>query len=182
MNTRLLGTLGMIGGVGLLAGEVRHLISGVRITGATVDAPDIVGYLIWGIGGICAFWAIYQLGVTGKGRWTRLLPLVALVGFAAMALASASELIGLTQPATDPLIGVAWLLILLGTVLAAIFALIVRTWTGWRKFAPLFCILTILTFIVGDAGGLLFGSSWVLLGYAVFTSASPAARLAPVPA
>ena len=187
MNLRILGTLGMLGGAGLLGVELRHLISGVQLSGPTIDALDEGGYLLWGIGGVCAFWAVYRLGVTGSGKWTRLVPFVAIVGFAAMAVGSAMDIFHLATPIANPLIGPAWLLILIGTLLAGIFALIARTWMGWRKFAPLLCILIVPVFVllgslIGEPATLLFGAAWVVLGYAVFSSDAPAARRAPVAA
>jgi hypothetical protein len=185
MNLRILGTLGMLGGAGLLGVELRHLISGVELKGATIDALDEGGYLLWGIGGACAFWAAYRLGVTGTGKWTRLVPFVTMLGFAAMAVGSAMDILRLASPMSNPLVGPAWLLILIGTLLAGIFALIARTWVGWRKFAPILCILVVPAFILlgaltGGVANLLFGAAWVVLGYAVFSSDAAAAQGAPV--
>jgi hypothetical protein len=187
MNLRLLGTAGMLGGAGLIGVELRHLASGVQLSGATIDALDEGGYLLWGIGGVCAFWAIYRLTATGTGKWMRLVPFIGMLGFAAMAVASALDILRLATPNSNPLIGVAWLLILVGTLLAGIFALVARRWVGWRKFAPILCILVVPVFVllstlIGEAAMLLFGTAWVALGYAVFSSDAPAAQGAPLAA
>ncbi|HLB47215.1 MAG TPA: hypothetical protein VJL59_09310 [Anaerolineales bacterium] len=175
MNTRLLGLMGVLGGAALAAIEIRHLITGVRLNGATIDGVDNVLYGVWGLGMFCAFWAIYQLGATGQNKIMRLAPFIAMIGFAAMAIGS---LFSFTGPKTiaDVLIGVAWIGILLGTLVTGILALIARVWVGWRKFTPLICILAIpLLIIVGlvtgsQVGDPLFGLSWMLLGYAVLSS------------
>jgi len=108
-----------------------------------------------------------------------------MAGFAAMIVASLTDIVGLTEPATNVFAGVAWALILLGTLVVAVLALGARTWPGWRKLAPLACILAfVLVVLVAPVGAPLFGLAWVLLGYAVLTSEGPAAvpRATPVPA
>ena len=175
MNLRLLGTLGMIGGAGLLGVEARHIVSGTDLNGNTIDAVDQAGYLIWGLGSAFAFWALYRIGATGTGRLSRLVPWVGMLGSAAMAIGSVTEILGLTKVTSDPIIAVAWILILVGTLLAAIFALVARTWAGWRKFAPLVVVLSVplmlfLSQLIGNPVFVVFALSWVLLGYAVFSS------------
>ena len=68
MNTRLLGIMGILGGAALAAVELRHAISGVPLNGATLDSIDHGLYFLWGLGELCAFWAIYALGATGSEK------------------------------------------------------------------------------------------------------------------
>lgn len=185
MNTRFLGTAGIAGGLCLLIAEVRHVLSGAPLNGATIDQLDDVFYLLWGLGMVCAFWAVYKLGATGANKIMRAAPFVAMAGFVAMIVGSILDIAGLTTPATNPAAGVAWLLILLGTLIVGILTLVARAWPGWRKFTPLICILAIPTTLllgplVGQISTTLFGLSWMLLGFAVLTSADQS-KVAPQP-
>jgi hypothetical protein len=175
MSNKMLGLLGVIGGAALMAIEIRHFILGTGLSGATIDRFDEVLYTIWSLGLMAAFWGIYRLGVTGSKTWMRLIPFLAIIGLAAMAIGSIVDILGLSTPNTNPIFFIAWPLILIGTLLTAIFALISRKWAGWRKFAPLLVVLTfpvmlLVSRVIGDAGYALFGLSWVFLGYAVLTS------------
>ncbi|HET9223675.1 MAG TPA: hypothetical protein VFO07_14275 [Roseiflexaceae bacterium] len=186
MNTRMLGVAGMVGGLALLAVEIRELLeSGSQPDGTNIDRIDSVGSLIWGLGMALAMWALSQLGATGRGRIARAIPLIALVGFVIMAGSGLIEALGLVEPINDPLAGPAWILLLIGTLATGIMALVARTLPGWRRFTPLLCILTVPpVFLLGPAAGPLFGVSWILLGLAVATSGSdvPAADPTPVSA
>jgi hypothetical protein len=175
MNIRTLGILGIMGGASLTAVEMRHLIMEIPLDGRNMNQLDELLYILWGLGSFCAFWAIYRLGGTGRNKLMRAIPFIAMVGFAALAIGSILDVIGLAQPSTNPVFYVAYPFLLIGTLLTAIFALIARTWLGWRKFVPLLCVLAIpaiilLTKVIGDAGNLIFGLSWILLGFAVLTS------------
>lgn len=183
MNNRLAGVFGMIGGAGLMALEARHVLSGVTLNGASIEAPDLIGYLVWGAGMACAFWAMDGLGVTGRGTLRRLPLWIAILGFVTMAIGSLTDLIGITSVISNPIYWVSWPALLIGTIGTAILALVARTWAGWRKFAPLLIILVVPTFaVLGESGTLLFGLAWMLLGFAVFSTgaeqARPAAALA----
>jgi len=186
MNTRLLGILSMLGGASLSIIEIRHVMLGTILNGTTIDRPDEILYALWSIGAACAFWAIYALAVTGSNKVMRLVPFIAIAGFVVLFIGSVMEALGLVTPMTDPLAGIGFILILAGTLLTAILVLITRTWAGWRKFTPLICLLSIpvmilLSMVVGEVATVLFGLSWVLLGYAVFTSnTNPALQTAPV--
>jgi hypothetical protein len=75
---------------------------------------------------------------------------------------------------------VAWPLILAGTLLTAILALVSGQWSGWRKFAPLLVILSVPVMLLassltgGEAFSVIMGLAWIVLGLAVMTS-EPAA-------
>jgi hypothetical protein len=175
MSIRTLGILGIIGGVSLTAVEMRHLISAIPLDGRNMDHPDELLYAFWAIGALCIFWAIFKLGVTGKNRIMHSVPLIAMAGFVALVIGSMIDVVGLAQTGTNPVFLAAYPLILIGTLMTAIFALIDRSWRGWRKFAPLVCVLAIPTALLvgtvtGEASNLLFGLSWIILGLAVLTS------------
>ena len=140
------------------------------LNGATLDSIDHGLYFLWGLGELCAFWAIYALGATGQSKVMRAAPFVAMIGFAAMVVGEFLYIAGLEL--ADILVGVAWIAILLGSLITAILAVVARTWSGWRKFAPLLCILAvpIALLLPGAWNDVLFGLSWMVLGYAVMTS------------
>ncbi len=186
MNIRLLGAAGMAGGACLAAVQARALIAtGAPPDPKNFDRLDDSLYLLWSLGAICALWALVRLGATGRHRVPRAAPFLPMAGFAAMVVGSLTDIAGLTEPAANIVAGIAWALILLGTLVVAVLALVARTWSGWRKFAPLACILAfVLVVLVAPVGAPLFGLAWVLLGYAVLTSEerSAAPRATPVPA
>ena len=176
MRIRQLGAAGIAGGVCLTAIQIRALVTtGAPPEAKNFDRLDDALYLLWSIGAIGALWALIGLGATGRHRLLRAAPFLPMAGFAAMIVGALTDLAGLTQPATNLVAGVAWILILL----------VVRTWPGWRAFAPLAWILAfLLVVLVAPVGAPLFGLAWMLLGYAVLTSAAPAAvpRTTPAPA
>jgi hypothetical protein len=139
MSNKMLGLFGVIGGAALMAIEIRHFILGTGMNGATIDTFDEVLYTIWGLGLMAAFWGIYRLEVTGSKTWMRLVPFVAIIGFAAMAIGSIVDILGFSTAETNPIFFVAWPLILIGTLLTAIFALISRKWAGWRSLPVAGC-------------------------------------------
>ena len=172
MTIRLLGLAGILGGACLTAIEIRALVTtGAGPHPATMDRLDDALYALWSLGVICSFLALVALRATGTNAVMRLAPFIPIAGFAAMIIASILDIVGVMGPATNPVAGVAWILILLGTLIVAIFALVARTWPGWRKFTPLICLLVIPVMLAGGpAAAPLFGLSWVVLGYAVLTS------------
>ncbi len=176
MNNKLLGLLGMLGGVSLTAVEIRHLLMGVVLNGTTMDSIDAFANIFWGLGSMFAFWAIFRLDVTGGKPWMRWAPFVAAVGFGLLAISSFTDFIGLTTPSTNPIFLVAGVLELIGLLATAVLTLISRKWAGWRKFAPMSIIVALGLVVVlssvtkSEAGSVLFGLSWILLGFAVLTS------------
>ena len=175
MSNKMLGLFGVIGGAALMSIEIRHNLLGTVLNGATIDSFDEVLYIIWSLGLMATFWGIYRLGVTGSKTWMRLVPFVAIIGFAAMAIGSIVDILGFSTASINPIFIVAWPLILIGTLLTAIFALISRTWAGWRKFAPLLVVLAIplmllMNQVIGEASTALVGLAWIILGFAVSTS------------
>lgn len=187
MSTRSLGLIGMLGALALTIVEVRYgVIAGQSVDPAALDRFDELMYAVWGIGLACSFWAIYRLSVTGTNPLMRVVPLLGGVGGMAMTVGSLLDVAGLARPDTNPLFSVAWPGILLGALLTGILALVARTWTGWRKFAPLIAVLTMLVVIglssvFGSAVEILFGLGWLILGYAVFSSnPQPALHTAPL--
>lgn len=184
MNTRIIGMAGVLGGLGLLATEVRELFeSGGDPNGANIDRIDSIGYMLWGAGFALVMWALYRMEAAGHNRYARWAPLIAMAGFVVMAAGSLLDVLGLSRNIMDPFVAVAWVLILVGTLLTGILAAMARTLPGWRRFAPLLCILVIpVFFLLGSYAGPLFGISWILLGIAVATLETPAQAATPVPA
>ena len=175
MNTRLLGSAGIAGGLCLFLVELRHIMTGVPVSAETIDRLDALLYALWSIGMIGTLWAIYKLDVTGNHALLRLVPAIPMLGFAVGALVSLLQAAGVVA-GTHPAFGLFWILVMVGLLITGIVVLAARRWTGWRKFAPLACILVVpimigLSSVVGNIGNLLFSLAQMLLGFAVFTSA-----------
>jgi hypothetical protein len=186
MNTRSLGIFATIGGLALLVIEVRHLITGVELSGATIDRMDSLLYAAWAFGLAGASWAMYSLCATGNKTWMRLVAFVPLLGSVALLIGSVLEVLGLVTPKTDLVAGLGWIMILLGMLLAGIFALIARTWAGWRKVMPIVCFLSTivglaLSSVVGNGITVLVALSYLLLGVAVFTTSQKDTALGQAP-
>ncbi|MFN8472012.1 MAG: hypothetical protein U0822_07465 [Anaerolineae bacterium] len=171
MNNRQLGLAGMLGGLAFLAIHLRHLITGVPLGGATIDRPDDALYLIFSLGALCIFWGMYRASITGAGWLRRAAVFVPMLGFALMIVGSLLDLTGLAVPTNNGPVAVGWLLIMAGTLLVALLTLFSPVWSGWRKFAPLLCVLLIPpSFLLGPLATPLGSLPWILLGYAVFSS------------
>ena len=174
MNVRVFGMGGILGGLCLTISEFRHVVMGIPLNGSTMDSFDAALTALWTIGMIGVFWAIYKLGVTGTNKLMRAAPFISLIGFTVGAIFSTLQVFGLVE-GNNPAFGVFWILILLGTLIVGILALVARTWDGWRKWIPLLCILAVpimilLGFIIGEISTILVGLSWTALGYAVLSS------------
>lgn len=176
MNNKLLGLFGMLGGGSLTAVEIRHVLMGTVLNGTTMDSIDELAYIFWGLGSMLAFWAIFRLNVTGGKPWMRWAPFLAATGFGLLAVSSFTDLLGITNPTTNPIFLVIGPFILVGLLATSILTLIGSKWAGWRKFAPISIILALVLVVVlgslthNEAGNVLFGLSWILLGFAVLTS------------
>ena len=174
MNTRMLGSAGIAGGLCLFIVELRHIVTGVPVGAETIDRFDALLYALWSIGMICTLWAIYKLDVMGNHAVLRLAPIIPMLGFAVGVLFSLLQAVGVVA-GTNPAFGLFWILVMVGLLLTGIVVLVARRWTGWRKFAPLACILVIpvmigLSSVVGTISNLMFSLAQMVLGVAVFTS------------
>jgi hypothetical protein len=66
-------------------------------------------------------------------------------------------------------------LVLIGLLTSTVLTLVSRKWKGWRKFSPMVVIVALISGILlgsltNEASSVLFGLSWILLGFAVLTS------------
>ena len=183
MNTRWLGIIFIVGTVAVILDGMRTWAAGLEPQTGSISE---LAYLIWGISGIGAIMGLNRLNAFGSGSVARALGFLPLFGFVAMALLSGLALVGFINEA-DSLYGVlaaiAWLALLAGFVLVGILTIAARTWTGWRRFAPLLTVIIPLVVIgIGEAPGipdLFLGLSYagfLLLGYAIAT-AEPASVL-----
>jgi hypothetical protein len=174
MNTRLLGSAGIVGGLCLLLVELRHIASGVPVGADSIDRLDALLYAIWCLGMIATLWAAYRLNVTGQHPILRLTPFIPMLGFAVGSIASLLQAVGILD-GNNPAFGIFWIVILLGLLILGIAVLWARTWAGWRKFVPLACVLVLpvmiaLGSVVGNISSVLFSLAQIALGFAVLTS------------
>lgn len=185
MLYRILGVGGILGGLALMFVELRHAMSGIQLSGATIDSLEEMGYLVWGLGLVCIFWAMFAIRATGRNPFLRAIPILGVIGGATMAFGSLTDILGVTGLSENPIFFISWPLILVGTVVTGILAPFAPTWEGWRKFAALVVLLSVpvmlvLTSVIGPAAQVAFGLSFVFLGFAVYTTPDPVAVARPV--
>ena len=189
MNTRLLGTICILGALAVLADGFRP--TGMGATEAQFgDRFTALAYAIFGLGGICGIAGLIQLNALGPKTTARAMGFLPMIGFAAFVLGDGLRAAGLLT-ADTPVLGVfaaiGWIAMLAGMLVVGILTIAAKSWHGWRRFVPL---LTIVMLPVGfgiaalsgsgTIGGVLFFASWVLLGGVVATAEStPALRQAP---
>lgn len=189
MNTRLLGTICMIGAFAVLADGFRP--SGMGAAEAQFgDRFTALAYAIFGLGGICGIAGLIQLNGLGPKTTARAMGFLPMIGFAAFVLGDGLRAVGFLT--TDSLvIGVAaaigWIAMLAGMLVVGILTIAAKSWRGWRRFVPLLTIVMLpvgfgIGALSGNAtiGGILFFASWVLLGGVVATAEpTPTLRQAP---
>ena len=178
MNTRLLGRLSIIASTVMLANGVRLVVTGHQdIPGfLDLDTISIVVQLVSAIGGLCSMIALIALKATGKNPIFRLLSYLPAVGYAALIVGFLIGLAGV--PITENPIGIfGQLLTQSGRLVLAILVIAAKSWTGWRRFAPLVTVLTIplgaaLTGLTGLDGMFIIinAMAMILLGYVVQSS------------
>ena len=184
MNTRLLGTLSIIASAIMIADGVRLVMTGHQSVSGfrDHDTISIVVQLVSAIGGLCAVIGLIALKATGRNpifRWLSYLPAV---GYAALIVGFLIGLAGV--PITKNPIGIFGQLMAQGGMLVlGILVIAAKTWTGWRRFAPLVTVLTIplgavLVGLTGLDGMFIIinAMAMILLGYVV-QSSEPVTRL-----
>ena len=187
MNTRLLGTLGMIGGLAYVVMAGFSAI--VPISFTDFNFPAQLLHIVWAAGAICGWLGFIAIRGTGQNIAVRFLSFLPIVGLSLILVAAVYALINRFAPYSVPLGGVGIALELIGIVLNTIFAIATRALTGWRKFAPLFVLCSVVLggLIMGLTNGsvlglpLCLGFAYAILGYAVL-SAEPATKLIRQPA
>jgi len=178
LNTRLLGTLGMLASPMML---VEALYAGFQQHG-TDQFIGLLGVIYMG-GWMCSIAGLRALNATGQGRVGRALLIIQLIGLSIAALWSGHHLFT-TNPQTEHtlyiLTDLAWPLSHLFMIVVGIATLVTRNLQDWRRFTPLFCGLAlpaaiIASIIAGETAlGIVFSTgtttAFALLGYAVRTS------------
>jgi hypothetical protein len=187
MNTRLLGTLGIIGGLAYMVDAVFRTIVPGPLT--DFDFPGQLLDIVWAAGAICAWLGFIAIRGTGQNIAVRFLSCLPILGLSLVLVIAVYALINRFVPFSIPLTGVGLALELVGIVLNTIFAIATRALAGWRKFTPLFvlCGVVLGGLITGLTNGsilglpLCLGFAYAILGYAV-QSAAPEPKLIRQPA
>ena len=76
MNTRLLGTLCIVGSFAVLVDGFRLTVLGLE----NLDRVSSLAYMLWSIGGICAIVGLIKLNALGSNTVMRALAFLAHVG------------------------------------------------------------------------------------------------------
>ena len=175
LNTRLLGTLGILASPMLL---LEDLLTGFQ----PHETDQLIGLLgvIYTTGWICSIIGLYSSKATGKSRLGKAILVIQLIGLFLAAAWAAYHMVVL-NPNTDHWLyqatDIAWPLSHLFMIVVGIATLRAKTWTSWRRFTPLLGGLALpvaimVSIVAGEeAMGIIF-SVWTtvafaLLGYAV---------------
>jgi hypothetical protein len=172
MNTRLLGTICIIGSILAVLNAFR-----VSALGQDFDTIDLIVGSFWAVGGIAALVGMIQLSAVGSNTVVRALAFVPIIGFVLLILANIIQAAGLVTTDTNTLAGIGWLAQLAGMVLVGILTIAAKSWQGWRRFVPLLTIVLVpVGFGLGSAidnlslGAPIVYLAWILLGYVVVTA------------
>lgn len=141
-NLRLLGTLGMIGGLSYFLGGVRMLVFATGEDRLT----DIFG-IIWALGWIAGGWGLRELRVTGPSVFARAVSTALVAGFALAAMWGIHRVIVLKAADVGPF-AVAPLIVVLGMIATGVMSLHASPWPGWRRVLPLFIAVVYVTAVV----------------------------------
>ena len=182
MNTRLLGTLCMIGG---LAYVVEAIYASTTGSGDRNSLNILLG-MVWAFGAACGWLGFILIRGTGDNIAVRFLSFIPIVGLTLVFMIGLFALLTGAKPFEIPLTGVGLVVELVGIVLNTIFAIATRALSGWRKFAPLAVLLgvvlggVITTLTQGEilAIPLGLGIAYGILGYAVQSTESDPQALA----
>ena len=187
MSTRWLGTLSIIGGLAYMVTAGYNAI--VPISFTEFDFPSQLLHIVWAAGAICGWLGFIAIRGTGRNIAVRFLSFLPIVGLSLILVAAGYALINRFALYSVTVGGVGIALELIGIVLNTIFAIATRALAGWRKFAPLFVLCSVV--LGGLLSGLTQGSvlglplclgfAYAILGYAVL-SAEPATKLIQQPA
>jgi hypothetical protein len=178
MNTRLLGTLCIIG-------SAFQVVDGVRWAALKLTANDPLS-LFMGIaldfGALCGLSALLALKATGTNRIFQVLTYLPILGLLGDMINNIAQLAKLSGPDTIFSMTSA-LLILAGCLVVGILTIAAKQWTGWRKFTPLLtCLMFPIALLVRSATqttgliSIFMGAAWMLLGYAVLSSTMEAVK------
>ena len=182
MNNRVLGLICIVGATVVFA---TGLLNSLKII--SDDTQTNIGYLYY-IAGIAGLLGIINGNGVGSKVVARALAFIPVAGFAILMVGEPLRWLGMIDM-NSVFFGIGWLVQLAGMLLVGILVVAAKTWSGWRRFVPLLCILSIPVLVGID--NLIFGSfgllsdliylSWILLGYVVYTT-SPVQVMSSVPA
>jgi len=180
---RLFGLACMVGGLLwwlLNASEAFGIPLGPRVVGGVIGVVLLVGLM----GGPLGLLALRATGRLKPGLAGITITIIGLISYLTgqllqTAFGFVTQEIGIFYAAGALLVG-------LGTLLLGIAAILARRLSGWRRYAPLsvgvyyaLMIPVQVVFFIGPNGApsstllAFWGFAWVLLGYAILTSASP---------
>jgi hypothetical protein len=179
-NPNVLGTIGMIASPMMLVEAL--LTRTVGLPGGTFGPTEGVLGLMYLTGFACSVFGLHILRVAGKGWVAALLFAVQIIGISLAAGQNLLQIIGRadTNLTFFRIADAAWPASHLFMCVIGVATLLVRVWTGWRKFTPLLCGLVLpLAIAAGGLGGrvtlevtfgVLTAASFLVLGYAIRTS------------
>ena len=178
MNTRLLGSLCIIGSLIAIADGVRNVIIGHQSVAGVrhFDTISSTADIVWMLGVLCAVLGLIALKATGTNPIFRFLTYVPAAGAVVQIVAFLLQLTGVPSE-KNWVLGLGTFLLLGGMLVVGILTLAARTWLGWRRFTPLLIILSLplVVLVVGVTGldgwfNIINGAAYLLLGYAVQSS------------
>jgi sugar phosphate permease len=167
MNTRLLGIFCIAGS---LIAVVGALLFRLRYDSAATGMGVVIGTLM-SLGIMAGLIGLIQLNAVGSNPVARALAFLPIIGLVFASVGQvASRASGMSSPdSVLSIIGfVGFFGFLAGLVLVSILTIAAKTWSGWRRFVPLF--ITVMFFI-----GLGFRVDNIYLSHAV--SVAPMALL-----
>lgn len=175
MNTRLLGSLCIAGSLIAAAGALFF-----QFQFLDTDPPlgKVVGFL-WGIGAIAGLIGLILSNGVGSNPAVRAVASLPIIALTLNTVGNIALIAGLLSP-DSVLFTFGFLGLILGMVLVGILTIAAKTWSSWRRFAPLIIILVmILNGAAGfdnSLGRALSTGVWALLGYAVVTAEGAPSR------
>ena len=173
MNTRVLGTLTMIGGLAGVLFAVR-LVLWPEITSKPGDMLGQSLNLLWQLGNLCLVLGILRLNVTGTGRLARGLTYVPLATAVLGVVVTAALVVG--RPLPLPIAILTILGGLAGFIIIGVLALRARRWEGWRRFVLLaypgaYLLAGLLRLVsISLPPSLFVALASIIIGYAVLSS------------
>lgn len=174
MNSRLLGTVCIVGTLALM-------VEGFRRTGSgpgSIDTLSSLAYVVWSIGGICAIIGLIKLHALGSNTVMRALAFLPIIGFVVFILMDGLKVSGMLAQGQvyNSAIGIGWIILLAGMLIVGILVIAAKNWRGWQRFVPLLAAVLMPTGLgFGSAiGSLLVGAliahmGWLLLGFIIAT-------------
>ena len=169
MNTRVLGSILIIGSMTIFVNDLRNT--------TLADPTSTIALMVWCIGGVCGLIGLIRLNALGSNAVSRALGFLPVLGFLTIIVADSLRLAGysiLGDRLNNVLAAVGWLLVLGGMLIVGILTIAAKNWKGWRRFVPLMAVIMapISLAIQGAIGDSVFTSIltysfWILLGFII---------------